>query len=63
MDEKTFKFEFTENEANIVLSGLSELPVKVSLGVIQKIQGQAQGQIPEQVTEASESNPQLLTEG
>ena len=39
-----YKFELTEDEANVVLSGLGELPAKVSLSVIQKIQAQAKEQ-------------------
>lgn len=39
------KFELTADEANLVLAGLSELPAKVSLALINKIQQQAQVQI------------------
>ena len=39
-----YKFELTEDEANVVLAGLGELPAKVSLSVIQKIQAQAKEQ-------------------
>ena len=42
---KTLTFVLTHDEANIVLSGLGELPSKVSMGVIQKLQQQAQPQL------------------
>jgi len=35
--DKLYKLEFTEQELNIVLGGLSELPFKVSNEVINKI--------------------------
>lgn len=37
----TFTFEVSEQEANLILAGLGELPAKVSLGLIQKLQAQA----------------------
>lgn len=40
-----FKFELTADEANLILAGLSELPAKVSLALINKIQQQGQAQI------------------
>lgn len=40
-----YKFELTEDEANVVLAGLGELPAKASLSVIQKIQSQATEQL------------------
>lgn len=44
MEEKKYRFEITENEANIVLAALSELPFKVSSPLIAKLQSQAQVQ-------------------
>jgi hypothetical protein len=41
-------FELTVDEANVILGGLAKLPYEVSAGVIQKLQTQAQGQIPAQ---------------
>lgn len=35
--EKTFTFEFTEKEANIVLNSLAEMPFKAVSDLIQKI--------------------------
>ena len=42
---KSFTFEFTPEETNVLLSGLSELPAKTSFGLITKIQMQAQAQM------------------
>jgi len=42
--EMTFKFEFTEKEANILLNALTELPFKVSNELIQKIISSAKDQ-------------------
>jgi hypothetical protein len=39
-------FELTVDEANVILGGLAKLPYEVSAGVIQKLQTQAQGQLP-----------------
>ena len=39
------KFEFSQEEAGIILKGLGELPAKESLGVISKIQNQAKAQL------------------
>ena len=40
--------ELTVDEVNGVLAGLGELPAKVSMGLIQKIQKQAAPQLSEQ---------------
>ena len=40
-EEKVYTFQLTTNEANVVIAGLGELPAKVSIGVIQKLQAQA----------------------
>lgn len=45
-------FELTIDEANIVLAGLSKMSYEVSAGVIQKLQSQAQVQLPKQETPA-----------
>lgn len=39
------KFELSQEEANIVIKGLMELPVKISLAVIDKLQKQADTQL------------------
>lgn len=62
MTDKTLKFDVTEDEANVILTGLAELPVKHSLGLIQKLQTQAQPQLAT-VTEEAVGKPELLTEG
>ena len=41
----TLKFELTMDEANLLITALCELPAKVSLGLINKLQGQAQAQL------------------
>jgi hypothetical protein len=43
-----FTFEFTEQEINIVLTALGELPAKASLGLINDIKSKAQAQIDAQ---------------
>lgn len=40
-------FTFTVDEVNVILSALSELPAKVSLGVINNIRNQAGPQLAE----------------
>jgi hypothetical protein len=42
-----FKFEFTEKEINLILTGLAELPAKVSMEMIIKIKNLAQTQLNE----------------
>ena len=42
-----YKFEFTEEEANIILQALGEVPAKISMGLIANIQNQAQVQMGE----------------
>jgi len=50
-----YKFEVTEQEANIFLQALGELPAKISMGLIGKIQSQArvqeQGKAKEKISE------------
>tara|TARA_R100000329_G_scaffold47474_1_gene44199 strand:- start:406 stop:576 length:171 start_codon:yes stop_codon:yes gene_type:complete len=44
---KTWTLTFTTEELNIIMAGLGELPAKVSIDVIKKIQGIAQTITPE----------------
>ena len=53
-----FTFKFTEQEANLVLQGLGELPAKTSMSIINKIQIQAKEQMDSTKTVESE----ILTE-
>ena len=39
-----FNFQLEEQEANLILQALSELPLKTSINLVQKIQQQAQAQ-------------------
>jgi len=43
---KTFTFELTEDEANVILAGLQELPAKVCNPLSQKLIEQAKEQMP-----------------
>ena len=49
-----FIFKVTYEEANIILAGLQELPAKVCNPLTQKLQQQAQEQLPK-----TENNPSL----
>lgn len=42
----TLQFEFTVDEANVILAALQELPAKVCNPLSQKIKEQAQPQLP-----------------
>jgi hypothetical protein len=42
---KTFTFTFTEDEANLVLNAIQELPAKFANPLTKKLQEQAQAQI------------------
>jgi hypothetical protein len=42
-----FKFEFTEKEINLILTGLAELPAKMSMEMIIKLRNLAQTQLNE----------------
>lgn len=44
MEEETLNFTFTLAETNIILGALGELPAKVSMGLIAKIQTDARDQ-------------------
>jgi hypothetical protein len=41
-----YTFTFTEQEANLILTAIQELPAKVANPLTQKIQDQAKEQIP-----------------
>jgi len=43
---KKFQFELTEDEANVILAGLQELPAKVCNPLSQKLIEQAKQQMP-----------------
>lgn len=43
-----FTFKVTEQEANMIIAGLQELPAKVANPLTQKLQMQAQEQLPKQ---------------
>lgn len=45
MQTETLSLTFTFEEANILLAGLAELPAKVSMSIIQKVQDQAKQQM------------------
>lgn len=54
------KFELTQEEANIVVKGLMELPVKISLAIIDKLQKQADKQLnPKKEPEVVRSEAKL----
>ena len=42
---KTFHFELSEDEANVILAGLQELPAKVCNPISQKLVEQAKAQV------------------
>lgn len=44
MDNETLTFHFTLEEANTILGALGELPAKVSMGLIAKMQQEATSQ-------------------
>lgn len=46
-----FTFTVTEQEANMILGGLQELPAKLANPLTQKLQRQAQEQMPKQETQ------------
>lgn len=48
------KFEFQIEEVNIILQGLGELPAKLSMNLIQSIQGQAAEQMQPEMESAEE---------
>jgi len=61
----TIKLELEVDEVNASLAGLSKLPYEVSVGVIDKIRGQALQQVnapQNEVIENIAGGPQFLTE-
>jgi hypothetical protein len=50
---KTFIFELTEDEANVILAGLQELPAKVCNPISQKLVEQAKAQVSGRTIEHS----------
>jgi len=46
-----FTFTVTEQEANMILAGIQELPAKVANPLTRKLQEQAQEQMPKQPAE------------
>lgn len=57
MNKPTFTFtDISFDEANIILAGLQELPAKVANPLTQKLQAQAQGQMPK--GEATPATPE-----
>ena len=55
MANESINLDLSLEEINVILGGLGELPAKASMGVIQKIQQQAQPQVvPEPIAEEVE---------
>lgn len=57
--EKEYEFKFSADEAQTLVDGLSELPLKKSIAVLQKLQGQFNNQ---NVAETEEKQEEVLTE-
>ena len=51
-DEKNLKFQLTLEEVNTILQGLGELPAKLSMNLIQKLQEQAAPQMQPKMEDA-----------
>ncbi|WP_010585583.1 hypothetical protein [Schlesneria paludicola] len=45
LDDLKLNFQLTLNEVNLILAALSELPFKVSHGLIQKLRQEAEQQV------------------
>lgn len=58
--EKEYGFSFSANEAQILVDGLSELPLKKGLAVLQKLQNQFNNQ--SEKTEEVDKQEEILTE-
>lgn len=56
MANESIKLDLSLQEINVILGGLGELPAKTSMGVIQKIQQQAQPQVVPEPVAAPEDN-------
>lgn len=54
MANESINLDLSLEEINLILNGLGELPAKASMGVIQKIQQQAQPQVVPEPVEAPE---------
>ena len=54
MANENINLDLSLEEINLILNGLGELPAKASMGVIQKIQQQAQPQVVPEPVEAPE---------
>lgn len=54
MANESINLDLSLEEINVILGGLGELPAKASMGVIQKIQQQAQPQVVPEPVEAPE---------
>ena len=54
MANESINLDLSLEEINLILGGLGELPAKASMGVIQKIQQQAQPQVVPEPIEAPE---------
>lgn len=50
MKDKEITLKFNLDEVNVILTGLSELPSKISYGLITKIKNDAQNQIEDEDT-------------
>ncbi len=53
---ENIKLDLTLEEVNVVLNALGDLPAKVSMPVIQKVQEQAQPQVAPEPIPAEEKN-------
>ena len=54
MKDENLKFQLTLEEVNIILQGLGELPAKLSMNLIQKLQEQAAPQMQPKMEDAKE---------
>lgn len=54
MANENINLDLSLEEINLILNGLGELPAKASMGVIQKIQQQAQPQVVPEPVETPE---------
>ncbi len=54
MANESINLDLSLEEINLILNGLGELPAKASMGVIQRIQQQAQPQVVPEPVEAPE---------
>jgi hypothetical protein len=59
--EKEYDFKFTENEANLILNGLAELPYKITFSIVEKLRNQYTSQV--QNKQYEEEQDEVLSEG